>query len=1099
MILITKPEDLGRSSLNRLLVIMKLVTVLILLNITTVFADGVAQSVTLKAKNISLVQAMRSIQKQTGYGFFLKGKEFANIKVDVQIDNLSVEKAMNELLKGKSIDWVLNDETIVIKPSETIIVKPFSERDPKIRLEENTATEIIKQQKTISGKVTDENGNPLVGVTVSVSGTAVSTTTDENGNYSITVSETVRAIAFSMVGYKTIESEVANRSIINIQFKEITGDLDEVVVVGYGTQRKSDITGSVASIPKERLEMVPNLNIAQAIQGAVPGIQIQQTSSGASPTESIIIRGRNSIQASNTPLVVLDGIPYGGSLSDINPNDIQSIEILKDASAAAIYGSRGSNGVILVTSIKGIESEPKIRYNGYYARQNFLNYPDYMTGDEFYDFKMIRFPEAMTDSEKRIYEEGTWVDWTDLGLRNGRSHQHNLSVSGGSKSTKYYLSGNLLDVKGLVVNDNYQRASGRINLDSKIAGWLTIGTNTQLTYENKNGLGPDVSFLSRTNPLTKAYEEDGSLAIYIWEDDPLINNPLQSTLFDNIDESYQVVSNNFALIDVPYVKGLTYRINTGVRYRAIDNATYKGRNTKEGLEARGSSETGKSASINTIIENVVSYNREFGAHHIFATGVYSYERNKSAGQSITASGFPHDFITWYSAAQAELVTPAYSFDENTLMSQMLRFNYSYDSRYLLTLTGRRDGFSGFGVDTKWGIFPSIALGWNLANETFFPLGNIFTEFKPRLSYGLNGNQAVDSYESISRLSEYNMVAAKQTLAGYIPSKLGQETLGWESSKTLNIGLDFGIIKSRVTGDVNFFKTNTHDLLLNRSISGVHGITSIIQNIGQTTNTGFEMSINSRNVVHKDFRWTTSANASFTKNKIVSLYGELDEYGNEIDDVGNSWFIGQPIMVNYDLIWDGTWQLNEAEEAAKWGSQPGFVKLRDANGDGQLNADDRRIIGQTDPKFLWGLTNSFSYKNFILNVFIHGVHGVTKLNPLMSDYTLADVRRNTTNKNWWTPENPTNEWVTNHLNAEWMSGIQGAVYENASFIRVKDISLAYDIPDNILQGYSIDKLRLFFTARNAFTFTKWRGLDPELSSQRQAPMQREFVVGLNLGF
>lgn len=950
----------------------------------------------------------------------------------------------------------------------------------------------------VSGRVMDANGEPLIGVNVQVKGTNKGTASDIDGRFSFSDIDDQDVLVVSYIGYKTQEVSVIGQSSLTIVMQEDAQMLDEVIVVGYGTQKKSDITGSVASISKERLEMVPNLNIAQAIQGSIPGIQVQQTSSGSSPSQSIMIRGRNSIRASNTPLMVVDGIPYGGSLSDINPNDIESIEILKDASAAAIYGSRGSNGVILITSKKGIEGKPKIRYDGYYSFQDFANYPDYMDGNEYYDFKLMRYPEGMTDSEKRIYESKEWVDWTDLGTRTGKSQQHNLSVSGGSNSTKYYISGNFLDVKGLMINDDYSRITGRFNLDTKVTSWLTIGTQTQLAYDDKSGLGPNVSLLSRTNPLTRAYDEDGNLAIYIWEEDKQIRNPLQNTLFENTDQSHQITSNNYAVVNFPFVEGLSYRINTGIRFQSSDESLYIGRNTKDGLEARGSSETGRSRTTNTVIENIFSYQREIGLHNLFATGVYSYEKYQYSNQGLNSIGFPHDFISFYSSGQAELVTPNYSFNENVLMSQMLRFNYSYNSRYLMTLTGRRDGYSGFGTDNKWGIFPSVAFGWNVTNEDFFPANSIFNHLKPRVSYGVNGNQAVGAYESISRLVENNIVSAKQTLAGYIPSKLGQETLGWESSSTFNIGIDYGLMHDRFTGDINFFNTQTSDLLLNRSISSVHGINSIVQNIGETKNVGFEFAVNARNIIKNNFQWNTSANISFTTNEIVSLYGELDEFGSEIDDVGNEWFIGKPIRVNYDFVWDGTWQTSETEQAAKWGSQPGFVKLKDVNNDGELNADDRQIIGQSDPKLLWGMTNSFSYKNFKLNIFIHGVHGVTKQNDLMSDYVNADVRLNTTNKNWWTPENPTNKWVVNHLNAEWMSGIRGYVYENADFVRVKDVSLSYDFTDLGMKGFNFDQVRLFFTARNLYTITKWRGLDPELSSQRQAPLQREFVMGINFG-
>ena len=342
------------------------------------------------------------------------------------------------------------------------------------------------------------------------------------------------------------------------------------------------------------------------------------------------------------------------------------------------------------------------------------------------------------------------------------------------------------------------------------------------------------------------------------------------TLFDNIDKSYQILANNYAIVDFPFVKGLSYRLNSGITARFFDEATYMGRNTKIGLEAKGSAETSRSRSNNTVIENILSYTREFGKSKVFGTAVYSYEKNNSSRNSLEANGFPHDFLKWYSSAQAIQIVPDYSFSESVLMSQMLRFNYVYDNRYLLTLTGRRDGFSGFGSNSKWGLFPSAALGWNLHNERFFPFKELFNEFKVRVSYGLNGNQAVGPYESISRLGEYNMISSKQTQAGYVPSRLGQENLGWESSRTLNFGLDFGIFKNRLAGNINIFKTNTTDLLLNRSISAVHGITSITQNIGETKNTGIELSLQSRNIVTSEFTWSTMANFALTHNEIVSL-------------------------------------------------------------------------------------------------------------------------------------------------------------------------------------------------------------------------------------
>lgn len=652
------------------------------------------------------------------------------------------------------------------------------------------------------------------------------------------------------------------------------------------------------------------------------------------------------------------------------------------------------------------------------------------------------------------------------------------------------------------MNDDYKRLTTRVNIDTKIAKWLTIGTRSQFSYDDRGGIAPTWDGdqgVFWMNPLTKAYDENGDLTIYPWVDDQYFRNPLMGTLATDIDESFQLVSNTYAIVDVPFIPGLQYRINAGARIRFTDRATYYGRDTQVGLSSRGDAYTNRVRSNNSVIENIVNYTKEFGKHSIFFTGLYSYQDDSESGNRLDATGFPHDFLTWYSSGQAELVTPSYTYEATTLISQMARLNYSYDSRYLLTLTGRRDGYSGFGAKTKWGVFPSVALGWNISRESFFPSEHVVSDLKLRVSLGRNGNQAVGAYETISRLAENNIVAGESTLPGYIPNKLGEDNLGWESTRTLNVGLDFGLLSNRISGDINVYKSRTTDLLLSRSISSVHGISTVTQNIGETENKGLELSVTSRNISSQGFTWTTTGNIAFMKNEIVSLYGELDEEGNEIDDVGNSWFIGSPIRVNFGHVWDGVWQTEEADQAALYGSKPGWIKIKDINGDTLINADDRQIIGQQDPKFIWGLNNTFSYKNFTLNVFIHGVHGVTKDNTLLSDDVHGGVRRNTTVKNWWTPENGSKTWYSNEIGSNRMGSVSARPFEDASFVRIRDITLSYAIPSVLLEKWGIDKLQIYTTGRNLFTFTKYGGMDPELSAQRDIPLQKEFVVGLNLGF
>ncbi len=961
---------------------------------------------------------------------------------------------------------------------------------------------VLAQAQTVKGVVTGANGDLLPGVTVIIKGTSIGTITDLNGTYSINVEKTDMALEFSFLGYEKQAIVVGNQSIIDVILLEDSREISELIVVGYGTQKKSDITGTVASLPDERLEMVPNVDVSQAIQGAMPGVRITLSDAGAAPSNdnsSIMIRGRNSIKASNAPLIVVDEVPYYGQLRDISPNDIKSIEVLKDASSAAIYGSRGANGVILITTKKGVEGQVKLAYDGFFSTKKLASIPDFMTGEEFYDFKMEREPLAMTASEQSIYDKQEWTNWADETMRTGYSHQHNLSLVGGNKKTKYYIAANLLDVHSVAKNDDYKRISTRVNIDADIKPWLTLGTRTSLSYEDRSGEAPSFSSAFWMNPLTKAYNDDGTLTIYPWEDDPYFGNPLQSTLYDNTNTGFQVTTSSYLKVDVPYIKGLQYRINLGTRHRYRDVATYRGRDTKVGLEKSGTSDIARYQYENITLENILDYNFTVKKNSIALTAVYGYESYNRSANELYARGYPHDILTSYSAAQAEYLSPSYDeYTESDLISQMLRANYNYDSRYLFTFTYRRDGSSRFGSNNRWGDFPSLALGWNIANESFFNNDKLDV-LKLRASWGKNGNQAVTPYSTISRLSSLDNIISGATAPGYVPSKLGEDNLGWETTSSSNIGLDYVFLDNRISGDINLYNSTTTDLLLDRAISSIHGITTVTQNIGEVNNKGIEFAINSVNISSSNIVWSTNANFSYTKNKIVSLYGDLGIDGEELDDTRNKWFIDQPIGVNYDFQFDGVWQEDEAEEAALYGQQPGFVKLLDVNGDYILDANDKTIQGQTDPSFIWGLTNTITFSGFTFSFFIHGVHGLTKENDLWSVDVWNEVRRNTVNRDWWTPDNPTNEIYSNVPNSDKQSGNTVVRFEDASFIRLKDLTIAYDIPETLTSKLKLTKFRLYFTGRNLMTHTSWTGLDPELESQRSVPLSKEYVFGMNIGF
>jgi TonB-linked SusC/RagA family outer membrane protein len=945
----------------------------------------------------------------------------------------------------------------------------------------------------VSGIVTDNKGEPLPGATILIKGSKKAVITDSEGKFQIDAPEG-SVLVFRYIGFDTKEVEVKDQSKLNIVLNSNTKSLDEVIVVGYGSQKKSDITGAVSSVSKDRIANAVVTDVIQLLQGAVAGLNVSTTAAGSNPESGavLLIRGRNSISASNDPLIVLDGVPYYGSISDINPSDVGSIEVLKDASSTAIYGSRASNGVILIQTKKGEKGKTTVTYNGFSSIQSVANFPTLMNGEEYYSFKLGEDPldtdAQITPSELEVYNSGSWKDWTwkDLVLRSGFSQQHNLSFSGGSQTASYRASYSFLKTEGVVINDNYKRGSIRINATSKINNWLSIGTNTNLTYSDNSGAQPSFIDLFNKTPLAVPFNPDGSVNITPVASDDRKINPIENLLYDDLNKKHIVASNNYIDLQLPSVKGLTYRLNTGLQYQTSEKNFYRGNNTGKSFKVGGEAETNVGEKYSYTIENIFSYKRDFGKHTIFLTGLYSIEEKENKNSKITANGFANDFLSYYGIPQAINISPSYEYDKTDMISQMFRANYSFDSRYLFTATVRRDGFSGFGVNTKFGTFPSIAGAWNISNENFFSnLKSVVNLLKIRGSYGESGNQAINPYQTISQLSASDYIDGSSTAPGYVPSTLGTPGLGWETTKALNFGIDFGILNSKITGEINVYRNNTEDLLLKRSISAVHGINNVYQNIGKTRNEGLEFLVNANIISKKDFKWSSNLNFALIKTEIKDLYGDGK------DDIANKWFIGQNILSNYDLKFIGVWQLGEESLAAQYGAVPGYARYDDYNGDGVYSPADRQLLGAMEPLFTWGFNNTLKYKDFGLAIFVYGKNGATKVNPYKDRSYLI-------NREFWTPENPTNDfWSNNSQATRYLGkGNEVSVYENADFVRIKEITLSYELPKDILNSA---RVKLYLTGKNLFTFTQWGALDPELDNQRAVPLQREFIFGLDLSF
>lgn len=963
----------------------------------------------------------------------------------------------------------------------------------------------FSQQSPLDGTVSSPDGKPLVNVTVQLKGAKTAVVTNSAGHFHINTSKNPTLI-FSYVGYITQQIVINGQNTINVVLQSAVNSGNDVVVVGYGTQRRSDITGSVVSVPKARLSELPVTNVMAAIEGAVPGITVTTTSSIPGSTPQVLVRGQNSISAGTGPYIVVDGIPLsktGGSVNDINPNDIASVEILKDASAVAIYGVNGTNGVILITTKRGTTGKPVIRYNGYGGTENNAHilqprdgasyvqkYADYLKQANLTQTSPV--PNAY---ELANYNAGTTTDWVKEVTQPGTIQDHNLSISGGSPDVRYFVSGEYLKEKGAIKGFQYQRVSFRSNLDINVTSFLTVGTS--LFFANNNYDGGRANLLQATamSPYAQEYNADGTYAIYPMYPELLYTNPLLGLNTDQINRSTNLNGNGYAEIKFGGIlKGLKYRMNAGYSFLPTRVGSYVGRNANNTL---GTAVLTNSETSSSTIENILSYVKDWGKNHIDFTGLYSAQQRKYNSNSTTGVGFVNDLLSFNNIGAAATVSASSYQDRYAANSQMARINYSFDSRYLFTVTARRDGSSVFGANTsKYAVFPSVAVGWNISNESFMKSVDFVNRLKLRASYGKTGNEGISVYQTVttdaSNRYPFNGISTIGVLAG----NLGNVNLQWETTKGTNVGLDFAIFKSRVYGSIDAYSTRTTGILLKRNLPIITGYASVLDNLGETSNQGIELLLTTKNVVAKDFSWETTINFSANQNKIVDLYGDKKS------DVGNRWFIGQPINVIYDYKLTGVWQTGEDASKQDATAKAGDLKFADINGDGKISADsDRVVVGQAAPKWTGGITNTFHYKNWNLNIFIQTAQGMTKNNSDLN-YVDESGRRNTpTEVGYWTNTNGnTTRPALSYFNT------RGYGYaSDASYTRLKDITLSYVMSQKLVDKLKLGGVTIYASGRNLATWTKWIGFDPENNyvgrgqsgDANNYPAARSIIVGANI--
>lgn len=997
----------------------------------------------------------------------------------------------------------------------------------------------IAQNITVKGIVKDNLGESVIGANVTEKGTTNGMITDLDGNFSLTVQKNA-TLVISYIGYVTQEIAIKGNTNLNIILKEDSKALEEVVVIGYGTARKSDVTGSIASVGGDKLQEMPSTNITYALQNRVAGVDMTQTSSQPGATMQIRIRGTRSLTASNDPLVVLDGIPFMGNLSDINPGDIKSMDILKDASSTAIYGSRGANGVILITTNRGAQGTPaKFTYNGYVgAKSVFSKYP-MMDGPKYAEMRKYagKFENSLDESDDMN------TDWQDLLYRTGMVNSHDVSVAGGTNNGSYSFGAAYYKDQGVIPTQNYTRYSLRGSFDQGVGKYFRFGLTTNSNYNVTKGSNIDLYSVLNNTPLVNPYNEDGSLKRTVKLNSQDENFVVTRDVVENLEDSwlnekkgFGTYNNLFAEVQCPWVKGLKYRVNLGLNYRSTKGGVFTG----EGINS-STADTPSTASLehtettNWAIENLITYDRTFGKHQLNIVGMYSAEETVYTKSHIAARDIPAEYLQYYNLGRAEgtiTVNPDnWDYQKSGLMSWMGRAMYTYDNRYMLMATVRADASSRLAKGHQWHTYPAVSAGWNIGQESFMDDLEWLDILKVRVGYGQTSNQAVAPYSTWGKLSTrpYNFGPTGYA-TGYYVSALPNYDLGWEYSSTWNFGLDFTLLGGRLSGTFEYYIQKTSDLLQSVNLPSTSGVSSYVGNVGKTENKGVEFTLNGTILDnHNGWTWDASINISANRNKLTELASGAER------DEANNWFVGHPIDAIYDYEKIGLWQEGDPYlDILEPGGNVGMIKVKytgEYNEDGtpvrQIGPDDRQIISM-ESKFTGGFSTRVAYKGFDLNVitaFKCGGKLISTLHHSNGYLNMLTGRRGQVDVDYWTEENTNAKYpkpggIQSGDNPKYGSTLG---YFDASYWKVRNISLGYKFDEQKwLKNFGIQSLRAYVSIQNPFVicspFHKETGLDPETNSYgnenvavtsgiqkrfltvgTNAPSTRNYLFGINLTF
>ncbi len=1001
------------------------------------------------------------------------------------------------------------------------------------------------QSISVSGTVVDELGEPILGANIIQKGTTNGVLTDIDGNFSLKAPNGATLVV-SYIGYETVEVKVTGTKPMQIVLAEDVKALEDVVVIGYGTQRKEAITGSVASVSSAKLMENPSSNITQALQNRIAGVDMQQTNTQPGAEMRIRIRGQRSLSASNDPLIVLDGIPFLGSLSDINPSDIKSMDILKDASSTAIYGSRGANGVIMITTNKGSMGTPaKVSYNGYVGFKTLFNPFPMMNGEEF--TAMRKLAGKYTNGVDEV--DGVNTDWQDMFYQTGISNSHDITVSGGTQGGSYSFGAGYMHDEGVIPTQAFDRISVRANLDQKIGKYVRMGLSSTNTYNTTDGSQIGMYGVLQMSPIADPYNADGTMkrVVHLASDDVfVINKDILEGMKDtwlNHKQTLGTYNTLFGEVEAPWVPGLKYRINVGLNYRATKTGAFTGTGANSANENQvNSASIQHSEYMNWAVENVLTYDKTIAdKHNINVVGMYSAEQTTYTQSHMSSQDIPAEYFQYFNIGagrQNVTVNPNYqNYWQAGLVSWMGRIMYDYDGRYMASVALRSDASSRLAKGHQWHTYPAVSMGWNIGREEFMKDYEWIDNLKIRAGYGQTSNQAISPYTTLGTLgtTPYNFgdEGDPSYAMGYYPSKLANQELGWEYSSTWNYGIDFSLFNSRLSGTIEYYTMKTKDILLNVSLPSTAGVSSYMANIGETENKGFEMTLNGTIIDNKNgWTWEAGFNVAANRNKLTALASGADR------DEGNGWFVGHPIDCIYDYVYDGLW--NEGDKDYEYlqtlepGGNEGMIKVkydieRDANGKPtrSVGPDDRQIIS-LEPKFVGGFNTRVAWKNIDLNIIgAYQVGGklVSTLYGGSGYLNLLTGRRGNVKVDYWTPENkdakyPKPGGIQSGDNQKYASTL--GIFDG-SFCKIRTITLGYNFDKKLLKHTGLSALRAYFTVQNPFVISsdyyKESKLDPEpnsMSNQGQfhatqlgghaipvvgtnAPCTRNYLIGLNVSF